>query len=144
MGPIQLRIDEGNLYQAWEKSRRSEIDGYKGDRKGQIKVLETWICRPPNVMMFQLNRVNYDYQKQKLIKDNSKFHFDKTIYLDEFLNQNRLRAKKYRKELDQLKSQLKNLIQTHDDYVAQSQLIEKFKECEKIVRKTCDHDKNYK
>ena len=93
--------------------------------------------------MFQLNRVNYDYQKQKLIKDNSKFHFDKTIYLDEFLNQNRLRAKKYRKELDQLKSQLKNLIQTHDDYVAQSQLIEKFKECEKIVRKTCDHDKNY-
>jgi len=49
-------------------------------------VLETWICRPPNVMMFQLNRVNYDYNKQKLIKDNGKFHFDKTIYLDEFLN----------------------------------------------------------
>lgn len=28
MGPVQLRIEEGNLYQAWEKSRRSEIEGY--------------------------------------------------------------------------------------------------------------------
>lgn len=64
MGPIQLRIDEGNLYQSWEKSRRSEIDGFIGDKPGQIKVLETWICRPPNVLMFQLNRVNFDYKKQ--------------------------------------------------------------------------------
>ena len=30
LGPIQLRIDEANLYQAWERSRRSEIEGYKG------------------------------------------------------------------------------------------------------------------
>jgi hypothetical protein len=52
MGPVQLRIEEGNLYQAWEKSRWSEIEGWKGKKPGQIKVLETWICRPPNVMMF--------------------------------------------------------------------------------------------
>ncbi len=52
MGPVQLRIGEDNLYQAWEKSRRSEIDGFKGDKPGQTKVLETWICRPPNVLMF--------------------------------------------------------------------------------------------
>jgi hypothetical protein len=26
MGPIQLRIEEGNLYQAWEKNRISEIE----------------------------------------------------------------------------------------------------------------------
>ena len=34
MGPIQLRIDEGNLYHAWEKSRLSEIDGYRGNKPG--------------------------------------------------------------------------------------------------------------
>ena len=28
MGPVQLRIEEGNLYHAWEKSRRSEIEGW--------------------------------------------------------------------------------------------------------------------
>lgn len=49
-------------------------------------MLETWICRPPNVMMFQINRVNYDYKNQKLVKDNSRFEFDKTIYMDLFLN----------------------------------------------------------
>lgn len=52
MGPIQLRIEEGNLYQAWEKSRRSDIDGFKGDIEGQKKIIETWICRPPNILLF--------------------------------------------------------------------------------------------
>ena len=51
-------------------------------------------------MMFQLNRVNYDYRKQKLVKDNSRFDFDKKIYLDEFLNLNQERAKKHRMELE--------------------------------------------
>lgn len=64
------------------------------------KVIETWICRPPNIMMFQLNRVNYDYRKQKLVKDNSRFDFDKKIYLDEFLNLNQDRSKKHRMELE--------------------------------------------
>ena len=88
MGPVQLQINEGcnKLYQSWEASRKSEVEGFKGDKDGQRKVLETWICRPPNVMMFQLNRVNYDYKNQKLVKDNSRFEFDKTIYLDLFLN----------------------------------------------------------
>ena len=86
LGPIQLRIDEGNLYQAWERSRRSEIEGYKGDVEGQTKILETWVCRPPNIMLFQLNRGNFDMKKQKLVKDNGRFDFDKTIYLNLFLN----------------------------------------------------------
>jgi len=60
MGPVQLRIEEANLYQAWEKCRRSDIEGWKGEKEGQRKSLETWVCRPPNVMMFQLNRVQYD------------------------------------------------------------------------------------
>lgn len=62
MGPIQLRIEEGTLYSSWEASRRSEVDGFKGDQEGQRKVLETWVCRPPNVLMFQLNRVGYDFK----------------------------------------------------------------------------------
>lgn len=45
MGPVQLRIEDGNLYQGWEKSRRSEIEG-------ETKFLETWVCRPPNILMF--------------------------------------------------------------------------------------------
>lgn len=113
MGPIQLRVDEGKLYQAWEAFRKSEIEGYQGEKEGQKKVLETWICRPPNVLMFQLNRVNYDIKNQKLVKDHSKFEFDKVIYLDLFLNQNRERAQKHQQELDQMKTDLKLLKDTY-------------------------------
>ena len=89
MGPIQLRIEEDNLYQSWDKCRRSLIEGWVGDKPGQTKVVETWICRPPNILMFQLNRVQYDIDKQKLVKDNSRFYFDKEIYLDLFLHKNK-------------------------------------------------------
>jgi len=34
MGPIQLRIDEGSLYPAWEKARIAHVDGYKGEHEG--------------------------------------------------------------------------------------------------------------
>lgn len=75
LGPIQLSIQDGNLYQAWESSRYSEPE-FQGDKPGQKKVVQSWICRPPNVLMFQLCRTGYDLKQQKLVKDNSKFDFD--------------------------------------------------------------------
>lgn len=89
MGPVQVRIEEGNLYSAWEKSRRSEIADWEDQKEGQRKTLETWVCRPPNMLMFQINRVDYNIEKQKLVKDNSRFDFDQEIYLDLFLNSNK-------------------------------------------------------
>ena len=47
-------------------------------------------------MLFQLNRVNFDMQKQKLVKDNRHFEFEKTIYLDLVLNQNKDKSKAHR------------------------------------------------
>lgn len=60
MGPVQLNLKSQNLYSAWEESRRSEIEGYKGVKSDQQMKLETWVCRPPNILMFSLNRVNYN------------------------------------------------------------------------------------
>ena len=34
MGPIQLRVEDGKLYQAWEAFRKSEIEGYQGEKEG--------------------------------------------------------------------------------------------------------------
>lgn len=116
MGPIQLRVDEGKLYPAWEQFRKSEIEGYQGEKEGQKKLIETWICRPPNILMFQLNRVNYDIKNQKLVKDHRKFEFDEVIYLDLFLNQNRERARQHQRELDQMKTDLKLLKDTYQEY----------------------------
>ena len=47
--------------------------------------------------MFQINRVNYDFAQKKLVKDNSRFEFDQTIYLDLFLKANEEKALKHRK-----------------------------------------------
>jgi hypothetical protein len=106
MGPIQLRIEEGNLYHAWEKSRFAQIEDHKSDVQGQQKFVETFLCRPPNVLLFQLNRVSYDIAKQKLVKDHRRFDFEQTIYCDYFLSENKERSKAHRKELNQLKTSL--------------------------------------
>jgi hypothetical protein len=123
MGPVQLRIDEGHLYQAWEKSRMSEIDGFVGDKPGQEKVIETWVCRPPNVMMFQLNRVNYDINFQKLVKDNSRFEFDKEIYLDLFLNINMDRSNKHKEQINEMQRDLKKLREEYENLTSKNDII---------------------
>ena len=38
---------------------------------------ETWIKDPPNILMFNLNRVKYDAEKQTAVKDCRRFEFDK-------------------------------------------------------------------
>lgn len=50
--------------------------------------------------MFQLNRVNYDFKNQKLVKDNSQFQFDKSIFIDLFLEKNMQKAKLHYEKLE--------------------------------------------
>ena len=118
MGPVQLQLGSGRtkLYEAWESSRKSEVEGFKGESVGQTKHLETWICRPPNMLMFQVNRVSYDYENKKLVKDNSRFEFDKQIFLDLFLNGNKEDAYKHYEKLEQLRADLKVLKDTYSKY----------------------------
>ena len=100
--------------------------------------LETWVCRPPNVMMFQLQRVMYDKEKQKLVKENTRFEFDKTIYLDLFLNINKEKAEKHQEYLERTKADLKIMKDTYQKYSesesGQSQKISDIiGECEKLI-----------
>jgi len=70
------------------------------------------------VLLFQLNRVNYDIQNKKLVKNNGKFEFDKTIYLDLFLNHNKQLSEEYRTKLEKMKEDLKKLKEVRDQYNA--------------------------
>lgn len=81
--------------------------------------------------------MNYDIKNQKLVKDHRKFEFDEVIYLDLFLNQNRERARRHQQELEQMKSDLKLLKDTYQEYQEASgpskklgQLVEVFQTCE--------------
>ena len=50
-----------------------------------------WISELPNVLFFTIQRVNYDIKKMRLVKNYKRFEFDKMIYADKFLLQNRLK-----------------------------------------------------
>ena len=58
----------------------------------------------------------YDKIKQKLVKENSRFEFDQTIYLDLFLNINKEKAEKHQAYLDQIKTDLKIMKDTYSKY----------------------------
>ena len=79
--------------------------------------------------MFQLNRVSYDFQKGRLVKDNSRFEFDTEIYLDLFLNVNKEESDKYRAELEQKKSELKKLKETYHALHDKHDIVKKFRDC---------------
>lgn len=62
--------------------------------------METWIEDIPKVLMFTLKRVDYDLRTGVLVKNNKKFEFDKTIYADKFLLQNKDKDKELNDQVD--------------------------------------------
>lgn len=91
-------------------------------------------------MLFQLNRVNFDMQKQKLVKDNGRFEFDKTIYLDLFLNQNKEKSKAHRIQIEKLKKSLKELKEALNQYTENYNVASKFQECQDILAKSLEKE----
>ena len=67
------------------------------------------------------------------MKDNRRFDFDNTIYLDLFLNQNKDQSKAYRKELMQLKESLKKLKLSLEAYTKQENVFESFQTAENLI-----------
>lgn len=51
-----------------------------------------------------------------MIKDNSRFDFQKTIYIDRFMNKNKVATEKAMKKLDKLQEALSVLKSTHLNY----------------------------
>ena len=127
MGPIQLNVcDSNNLYDAWDAQHLVEIEDFNcrdvaqslyisaaskasGNITSQPQVThpkctkETWISELPKVLIFSINRVQYDLKNQSLIKNNKRFEFEHTIYADRFMYQNKNREN----ELDEIVKKLK-------------------------------------
>ena len=82
MGPIPLNIASGRLQDDWEEACRSEVTDYKAQNEKEICINETYLKEPPNVLVFALNRVKYDTEQKKLVKDMKKFEFDEVIHID--------------------------------------------------------------
>jgi len=72
MGPINLDIGFGNLRDAWDKTLYTEVEGFKNESNAKC-FNETLIKEPPNVLLFILNRVQYDIETKGLKKNLDKF-----------------------------------------------------------------------
>lgn len=75
MGPISLSIENGRLNDAWEEANRNEVSDYNAGQS-EVCINENWVKDPPNILVFSLNRVNYDKETQQLKKSMDRFEFD--------------------------------------------------------------------
>ena len=108
MGPVMLDINNGRLMDDWEQSSRTEVSDYKAG-KSEVCINESWVKDPPNILVFTLNRVKYDKNQLKLVKDFSKFEFDTVIHVDQLLEGNIGRIDGVRQRTQMLKSEIKKL-----------------------------------
>lgn len=82
-----------------------------------------WITEPPNVLFFSLNRVQYDKQEKQIVKNNAFFEFDKVIYADLFMYQNKQRTDKLRDEISKIKDEINLLnesLSKYDNFIPHS------------------------
>jgi hypothetical protein len=69
------------------------------------------------MLVFNINRVSYD-KEWRPVKSNNRFDFEKTIYLDMFLEKNKEKAKRLKEEASQLKIDLQKLRNAKAKYQA--------------------------
>ncbi|KAL4453036.1 hypothetical protein ABPG73_015873 [Tetrahymena malaccensis] len=118
--PIILDLQYQDLYTSWEHHNTFYIEDFK-DNTGKITEAEKagWITKSPEVLMFQIQRVVYLKEKGIAEKLNTPFHFEKEIYIDRFLLENRayiLRNKPKLKALKKKRDDIKKEIQSLKNY----------------------------
>jgi len=105
MGPLMLDIDQKTLYDALDEAFLSEIPDYHGPSPKRAEVQrgthyrEGWILNCPKVLMLALNRVQYDSIQGKPFKKNDKFEFEKMIYMDRYLYQNKSKSQEIQRSM---------------------------------------------
>lgn len=86
---IFLDVKFKDLYSAWEAACRTEVD-YTTPSGSTTKASTcTWIKRLPKVLFFQLQRVAFNQETKAQVKLDDAFEFERTIYVDRFLLQNK-------------------------------------------------------
>ena len=88
-----LPISSGNLVTALDESMQSSIPNYTSPL-GHTTVAEKlmWLRTIPTVLTYQLQRVHYDPDKKRAVKDNSEFIFPENIFMARYMLQNKVRT----------------------------------------------------
>lgn len=116
-GPIIVDISYNELYSAFENYCHYKIEGFRAPSvyliiscnfQGETVTAQgdSWIIRPPECMFFQLQRVTFDIKSGMPVKLNDVFKFEKEIYLDRFLFENKAQASEINKKISILKEKV--------------------------------------
>lgn len=135
-GPINININEKDLMSGLDAFTNFIVDGYRSPN-GDITAAKKriWITKPPKILTFVLQRVIYDKEKG-LQKQTNPFYFQKEIYLDRFLFENKKALKHPHDEKKSLKIREKKID-------ASIQKLKDFKDCRLGVVDILDYANKY-
>ncbi|EAS07365.3 ubiquitin carboxy-terminal hydrolase (macronuclear) [Tetrahymena thermophila SB210] len=122
---IYLQTECKDLISAWEEQRNYTVDDFKNDKNEKvIASMQFWISKIPEVLLFQIQRMQYDQKTKEVVKIHTEFSFDKEIYVDRFLEVNKDMYFQIQNKQQSLKKQKDDLIQQLEYYqnYSQSQL----------------------
>jgi hypothetical protein len=109
LGPISIDINQKDLMSGLDAFFNFSVDGYRSPN-GEITTAKKkiWFTEPPAVLTFILQRVGYDKEKG-LKKNTDPFVFQKEIFLDRFLYDNKKPLKNMFDEKKSLKFREKRI-----------------------------------
>ncbi|CAD8068078.1 unnamed protein product [Paramecium primaurelia] len=106
---IQIDVNSKSLIEGLEKQLNQVVE-YKNDIDGYSEAIKQfWISQAPQVLTFQIQRVEFNKQFCSFAKNNSPFLFDKEIYIDRFLLSNQKIARDIQTQNQQMNDRLKKI-----------------------------------
>ena len=89
-GCVILNVKDRNVENAWKSAWKTEISDFKisDDSEEQCTVVKReFVSDIPEMLIFQINRVEYT-DRLEMVKINTRFDFEKELYIDQFLETN--------------------------------------------------------
>ncbi|CAK77957.1 unnamed protein product (macronuclear) [Paramecium tetraurelia] len=108
---IQIDVNSKSLFEGFDKYMNQAVE-YKNEKdEYQQAIKQFWIQSAPQVLTFQIQRVEYSKEFGSFTKINSFFHFEKEIYIDRYLLSNQKLAKDIQTQNQQMRDRLKKIDQ---------------------------------
>ena len=109
-GQFILHVENKDLYTAWERAMSVTIDDYVTSEGEKMQAdHDIWITRAPQILLFQISRVDFDKIAQMPVKSHKKFMFPKVLYPDRFLIENKALSTNLRVHLTTLRKKIEKL-----------------------------------
>ena len=116
-GQFILHVENKDLYAAWDRAMAAKIDDYVTQSGSRVEAdHDTWITKAPQVLLFQISRVDFDKKTQTPIKNHKQFTFPKVLYPDRFLLENKQLSTELRVKMIKLRKKIERLEQVLEQF----------------------------